>query len=167
MSDINWNNVVSAVATEDGLLVTERGVDGTVGATPRLMPYQTSYSGRQTNAGTQPTPPELPPPPGKDPFGSETKMTCTDAALKTYRFVTVPKGYVREVNAVMACPPGQVRLGKRCVFAYTPPFKACSDADALQLLLYTIMDEAYCLRLERLDAKPGYVSTWTPVSSNC
>lgn len=42
MSNVNWNNVVSAVATEEGLLVTERGADGTVGAAPRLMPYQSS-----------------------------------------------------------------------------------------------------------------------------
>lgn len=38
MSDVDWNNVVSAVATEEGLLVTERGADGTVGASPRLLP---------------------------------------------------------------------------------------------------------------------------------
>ena len=134
MSDINWNNVVSAVATEDGLLVTERGVDGTVGATPRLMPYQTSYSGRQTNAGTQPTPPELPPPPGKDPFGSETKMTCTDAALKTYRFI----------------------INNR----YFASFKACSDQDAWAVIVPL---PGMNIKLQRLEAKPGYVSQWMNV----
>lgn len=36
---MDWNNVVSAVATDAGLLVTERGADGTVGAPPKLMPY--------------------------------------------------------------------------------------------------------------------------------
>ncbi len=36
---MDWNNVVSAVATDEGLLVTERGADGQVGAPPRLMPY--------------------------------------------------------------------------------------------------------------------------------
>lgn len=37
MSNVNWANVVSAVATAEGLLVTERGADGMVGATPKLL----------------------------------------------------------------------------------------------------------------------------------
>lgn len=161
---MDWSKVKSAVAGVDGLDVTFEGDDGQLGA------VRVPYSRAQGEGIRLPMTPEefdAKFPKTVPVFDDSVAMTCTDAYLKTYRFVIVRKGYVREVNAVMACPPGQVRLGKRCVFAYTPPFKACSDADALQLLLYTIMDEAYCLRLERLDAKPGYVSTWTPVSSNC
>lgn len=47
MSDVNWNNVVSAVATEEGLLVTERGADGMVGATPKLLRSMQSAGQRQ------------------------------------------------------------------------------------------------------------------------
>lgn len=42
-------------------------------------------------------------------------------------------------------------------------FKACSDADVLAMLKFAFFDEAYCTKIERLDAEPGYVSSWTLV----
>lgn len=141
MSDVNWNNVVSAVATEEGLLVTERGADGTVGASPRLLPYGYDWSGRQTNAGTRlPTPPEF------DNRFPPSKPICTDAGLKTYRTVGMfPNG--KYPSAL---------------------FKACSDQDAWNIAVPAWQQNknlGFCLLLERLDAKPGYVSAWTVVKS--
>ena len=92
-------------------------------------------------------------PPSIPPFSDETAMSCTDAALKTYRIVKV----VRQTNA----------RTYQIVDEAGTLFKACSDKDALNILLYNVMDEAYCLRLERLDAKPGYASNWTLVKSTC
>lgn len=37
--DINWDNVVSAVATNEGLVVQEKRADGTLGATRTLYSF--------------------------------------------------------------------------------------------------------------------------------
>lgn len=59
MKDVNWNNVVSAVATEHGLEVTERQADGTIGA-PVMMraanPNHFAAPAFVAPGGTQPRP---------------------------------------------------------------------------------------------------------------
>lgn len=142
MSNVNWDRVVSCVAGVDGLEVVERDDSGTLGAA-RSVPYS-----RQSPVSA----PRLPMTPEEfaAKFPETQKLFCTDAELKTYRFVKVP----RQTNAGYVETP-------------TPPFKACSDQDAWKILLYTVMDEAWCVRLERLDAKPGYVSQWVKLGNNC
>jgi hypothetical protein len=96
-------------------------------------------------------------------------LSCTDSALKTYRFVlqqpkilTKPGPFVRETNDLMA--------QKNSAFV-SPPFKSCSDSDAWGLLSVQSpfgpnMIET-CLILQRLDVKPGYASVWTQVGKIC
>lgn len=116
MANVNWDRVVSCVAGVDGLEVVERDESGTLGAA-RNVPYSRQSPQRA--------------PPQAQPVGYSISI-CTDAELKTYRFVKVP----RQTNA-----------GIEYMETPTPPFKACSDQDAWKILLYSVMDEAWCVRL--------------------
>lgn len=84
------------------------------------------------------------------PFDVRGAVPCTDASLKTYRTIGV-------------FPDGKYSSAL---------FKACSDQDAWSIAVPAWQQNknlGFCLLLERLDAKPGYVSAWTLVkqSNDC
>ena len=143
---MDWNNVVSAVATDEGLLVTERGADGQVGAPPRLMPYPqatTSLPGRMVT----PPPKLLTKPP-------------TYRNAQCWRWIKNPN-YTGP--SVVELHPAYTQWS--C--ATSPPFQSTTEPPLLTG--YTIQPETIqpysqqvCNKLERLDG-----SNWTAIKSTC
>jgi hypothetical protein len=142
------------VATEDGLLVTERGADGQVGATPQLLKALQTGVRQQTqqfsHAGT--------------------------GLLTTYRIVTctwLEKSPDFDMTKLVDPLPANF-FKTTCEIG--PSFKAESGFSLpiapglakpeIARIVYPFITK-YCWRLERLDAKPGYVSVWTLAQTDC
>lgn len=103
MSNVNWNNVVSAVATDEGLLVTERGADGMVGASPRLLPSQKRASVPRYQ------------------LQDEALFPCADSAMRAYKAIVPPS--MSTFIGFKACNDYAAWAMLTGNFAYESPFK--------------------------------------------
>lgn len=155
---MDWNNVVSMVATADGLLVTERSVDGMVGAAPKVL-------------RAMPTAERLVPGLYRDAV-----LDYGDPPLQTYRIVTcswLEKSPGFDMSKLVDPLPANF-FQTTCKAG--PSFKSAVDSAVMPgifvdappgaTIVYPFVTK-YCYRLERLDAKPGYVSAWTVVKNTC